>query len=121
VETPEIAYLLMRWLLSLGVLVFRGDAAKEAELLVLRHENMVLRRRVGRVRYGPADRAWFAALARFIPRSGSAVYFRGARFSDGKVDFLTAKFLDGKVFLHRRGVLRRRGRLQRGPRLVQSA
>ena len=64
----KIAYLLMRWLMSLGVLVFRGDAAKEAELLVLRHENAVLRRHVGRVRYEPADRAWFAALARFIPR-----------------------------------------------------
>jgi hypothetical protein len=52
----KIAYLLMRWLMSLGVLVFRGDAAKEAELLVLRHENAVLRRHVGRVRYEPADR-----------------------------------------------------------------
>jgi putative transposase len=64
----KIVYLLMRWLLGLAVLVFRGDPAKDAELLVLRHENAVLRRHVGRVRYEPADRAWFAALTRLLPR-----------------------------------------------------
>jgi putative transposase len=64
----KIAYLLMRWLYGLVVLVFRGDRAKDAELLVLRHENAVLRRTAGRVRYEPADRAWFAALTQFIPR-----------------------------------------------------
>ena len=58
----------IRRLLGLAVLVFRGDRAKDAELLVLRHENAVLRRHVGRVRYEPADRVWFAALARLIPR-----------------------------------------------------
>ena len=47
----KIVYLLVRRLLSLAVLAFRGDRAKDAELLVLRHENAVLRRHVGRVRY----------------------------------------------------------------------
>jgi hypothetical protein len=55
-------------LLGLAVLVFRGDRAKDAELLVLRHENAVLRRHAGQVRYEPADWVWFAALARLIPR-----------------------------------------------------
>jgi transposase len=64
----KITYLLMRWTFGLAVLTFRRDQAKNAELLVLRHENAVLRRRAGRVRYEPADRAWFAALTRFIPR-----------------------------------------------------
>jgi hypothetical protein len=49
--------------------VFRTDLAKDAELLALRHENAVLRRHVGRVRYEPADRVWLAALARLIPRN----------------------------------------------------
>jgi putative transposase len=39
----------------------------------LRHENAVLRRHVGRVRYDPADGAWFAALAR--PRRRWTVIF----------------------------------------------
>jgi hypothetical protein len=65
----KIVYLLMRSVLGPAVLVFRGDRAKDAELLVLRHENAVLRRNVGRIRYASADRAWFAALARLIPRS----------------------------------------------------
>jgi hypothetical protein len=56
----------MRWLFGLAVLVSRGDRPKNAELLVLRHENAVLRRNTGRVQYEPADRVWFAALTRFI-------------------------------------------------------
>ena len=64
----KIVYLLTCRVLGVAVLVFRDDRVKAAELLVLRHENAVLRRHVGRVRYEPADRAWFAALARLIPR-----------------------------------------------------
>ena len=64
----KIVYLLVRRVLSLAILAFRSDLAKDAELLVLRHENAVLRRHAGRVRYEPADRMWFAALARLLPR-----------------------------------------------------
>src|ERR1035441_4170109 len=39
----------------------RREASKDAEFLVLRHENAVLRRQSGRVRYQPADRLWLAA------------------------------------------------------------
>ena len=63
----KIVYLLTRRVLGLAILVFRGDRAKDAELLVLRHENAVLRRNVGRIRYEPGDRVWFAALARVLP------------------------------------------------------
>ena len=71
----KIAYLLMRWTFGLAVLMFRGDQAKNAELLVLRHENAALRRNAGRIRYDRADRAWFAALTRFIPRRRWAEVF----------------------------------------------
>ena len=64
----KIAYLLICRVLSVVVLVFRGDSAQSAELLVLRHENAVLHRNIGRVRYEPADRLWLAALSRQISR-----------------------------------------------------
>ena len=71
----KIVYLLVRRILGLAVLVSRTDLAKDAELLVLRHENAVLRRHVRRVRYEPADRVWFAALARLLPRRRWAEIF----------------------------------------------
>jgi putative transposase len=50
----KVVYVLVCRVLSLVVLVFRSGLAKDAELLVLRHENAVLRRQAGRVRYEPA-------------------------------------------------------------------
>ena len=64
----KIVYLLVRRILGLAVLLSRKDMTKDAELLVLRHENAVLRRHTGRIRYEPADRVWLAALARLLPR-----------------------------------------------------
>lgn len=39
----SLVYTLVRWLISLAVVLSRGDLSKEVELLVLRHENAVLR------------------------------------------------------------------------------
>ena len=49
----KIVYVLVRRVLGFAVLVFRRDLTKDAELLVLRHENTVLRRHARRIRYGP--------------------------------------------------------------------
>jgi putative transposase len=65
-----------RALLSVPAVLLRRDTAKDAELLVLRHENAILRRHVkGRVRYEPADRFWLAALTSLIPRGRWAAVF----------------------------------------------
>jgi hypothetical protein len=69
----KIVYVLTCRIISLITVLCRGGQAAAAEVLVLRHENAVLRRQAGRVRYEPADRAWFAALARLTPALGRGV------------------------------------------------
>jgi putative transposase len=64
----SVVYLLVRCLLGCLTVLSRGQASKDAELLVLRHENAVLRRQAGRIRYEPGDRLWLAALSRLVPR-----------------------------------------------------
>ena len=64
----SVVYPLVRCLLGCLTVLSRGQASKDAELLVLRHENAVLRRQAGRVRYQPGDRLWLAALSRLVPR-----------------------------------------------------
>jgi putative transposase len=64
----SVAYQLTRCLLDCLMLLTRHEVPKEAELLVLRHENAVLRRQASQVRYEPADRLWLVALSRLTPR-----------------------------------------------------
>ena len=71
----SVLYQLVRCLLGLTVVLVRRDPSKDAELLVLRHENIVLRRQVSRVRYRPVDRVWLTALSRLVRRRRWAVVF----------------------------------------------
>jgi len=64
----SVGYLLARCFLSCLTVLARREMSRDAELLVLRHENVVLRRQIIRVRYRPADRLWLAALSKLIPR-----------------------------------------------------
>jgi hypothetical protein len=66
--------LAVRSLLGLVVLVGRSDRSKELEILVLRHELAVLRRRSPRPRLTRADRAFLAALSRLLPRAAWASF-----------------------------------------------
>jgi len=65
----SLVYRLMRCLLGLLAVLFQSDLSKDAELLVLRHDNQVLRRQLrGRLRWDHADRVWLAALSRLVSR-----------------------------------------------------
>jgi putative transposase len=65
----SLVYRLLRCLIGLLAVLVRSDLSKDAELLVLRHENQVLRRQIsGRPRWDHADRVWLTALSRLLNR-----------------------------------------------------
>jgi putative transposase len=76
---PKLTYLMLCRTIQLLTLLVRGDAAKDLEILVLRHQLAVLRRQVARPRFEPADRALLAALSRVLPRARWSCSWSGPR------------------------------------------
>jgi putative transposase len=71
----NLAYLTLCRSIQLLVLLARGDAEKDLEILVLRHQLAVLRRQTPRPRFDPADRALLAAISRVLPRARWSCFF----------------------------------------------
>jgi transposase InsO family protein len=68
----SVSYAVVRLLIDLLLLRCPGDAAREIELLALRHDVRVLRRQRKRTAWGPGDRLVLAALGRCVPRAAWA-------------------------------------------------
>jgi hypothetical protein len=75
----KLAYLAVCRSIQLLVLLARGDAAKDLEILVLRHQLTVLRRQLPRPKLEPADRAPLAAISRALPRSRWSCFLSSPR------------------------------------------
>jgi putative transposase len=72
---PRLVYLTLCRSIQLLALLAHGDAAKELEILVLRHQLTVLRRQTPRPRLEPTDRALLAAIGRILPRPRWSCFF----------------------------------------------
>jgi hypothetical protein len=71
----KLAYRTLCRSIQLLALLARGDAAKDLEILVLRHQLAVLRCQTSRLRLEPGDRALLAAVSRVLPRSRWSCFF----------------------------------------------
>jgi hypothetical protein len=67
--SPRLIYLVFCRIAGWLALLARTTAAKDVEILVLRHENAVLRRQNPTPRLDWADRAVLAALIKLLPRA----------------------------------------------------
>src|SRR5215212_3192194 len=66
---PSLLYATVRLLLDLFLLRCRSATTRDLELLALRQEVRVLRRRAKRIAWRPGDRLVLTALSRCLPRA----------------------------------------------------
>jgi putative transposase len=64
----SVVYVVFLRILQLVLLLFRSAESKDLEIVVLRHELVVLRRHVRRPTFRAADRLFLAAASRSLPR-----------------------------------------------------
>lgn len=64
----SLSYVVARWVAQLAVLRFRTNDFKDLEILVLRHEVAILRRRIQRPAISWTDRLVLTAASRILPR-----------------------------------------------------
>jgi hypothetical protein len=69
----KLAYLTLCRSIQLLALLTHDDAAKDLEILVLRHQLTVLRRQTPRPKLEPTDRALLAAISRILPNHAGRV------------------------------------------------
>ena len=65
----SLCYVVLRRILQLATLHFRSNAYKELEIVVVRHELAILRRRTRRPSTTWTDRLFLAAASRLLPRA----------------------------------------------------
>jgi hypothetical protein len=65
----SLVYVLLRRVLELVMLLGRSRDFKELEIVVLRHELAILRRRSTRLSMTTVDRLFLAAASRLLPRT----------------------------------------------------
>ncbi|MGC9668505.1 helix-turn-helix domain-containing protein [Planosporangium sp. 12N6] len=73
--SASLVYLLLRQILQMLTQLARDGGAKDAEILVFRHQVAVLRRQVHRPCLQPADRVVLAVLSQLLPRPRWSVFF----------------------------------------------
>src|SRR5216683_2805429 len=64
----SLCYEVVRWVAQLAMLRYRSDDFKELEIVVLRHELGILRRRIPRPAISWTDRLFLTAASRLLPR-----------------------------------------------------
>src|SRR2546426_12515332 len=71
----SLCYLVLRRILQLAALRVRSNDLKELEIVVLRHELAILRRRTRRPAMTWTDRLFLAAASRLLPRARWRSFF----------------------------------------------